>query len=227
VSATPAEILESRVLLSATHLVFQVEPSDGIAGQTFSVSVAIDDKSGNVVTQNHSVVRLRVDGPGGYAGGGRTISTSAVNGIAMFNNLALDKAGRYTLRATDAALGRAVSGIFTISPDTTNAEDLAFLGSDPRSGTAGQPLRPIKVAVEDEFGNIVTTDDSSVTLSVNTGPTHSFDSSVQSPYTVNVQNGIAKFEDAILDTIGKYTLSATDSDNSISDAVSHPINIHG
>jgi hypothetical protein len=223
----PAEVLESRVLLSATHLVFQVQPTNGTAGQSFSVTVAVEDASGTVVSTNDSVVRLTVRGPGRFAGDGHTMTATAVNGVATFNNLVLDKGGTFTLEASTRHTQRARSSSFVISPDTSGAEKLVVLRRDPRRGSVNEPLKTVKVAVEDQFGNIVTTDDSSVTLSVNSGPTTSFDSSVPAPYTVSAQDGVAKFTDVILDTAGTYTLGASDSDTSVASAVSDSIRIRG
>ncbi len=215
----PAEVLETRVLLSATHLVFQVQPANGTAGQSFSVTVEVENSSGTVVSTNDSVIRLTVREPGRFAGDGHTMTATAVNGIATFDNLVLDKAGTYTLLASTGHTHRAVSDSFVIAPDTSGPEQLVFLRWDARRGT-------VDLAVEDQFGNIIKTNDSSVTLSVNSGPTQSFDSSVPSPYTVSTQNGVAKFSDAILDTAGTYTLGATDSNTAVSSAVSDSVTIN-
>jgi hypothetical protein len=215
------------VLLSATHLVFQVQPTNGTAGQSFSVTVAVEDSSNSVVSSNDSVVRLTVHGPGRFAGEGHTVTATAMNGVATFDNLVLDKAGTFTLQASTRHTQRAISSSFVISPDTSGSEKLVFVRRDPRRGSVNEPLKTVKVAVEDQFGNIVTTDESSVTLSVNSGPTKSFDSSVPSPDTVSVQNGVAKFSDVILDTAGTYTLGASDSDTSVTSAVSDSLRIRG
>ncbi len=209
---------------SGDHLVFSVQPASTTAGQSFSVTVTVEDSSGDVVTSDNSVIHLRVDGPGRFAGDGHTMTATAVNGVATFSGLKLDRAGTYTLSSGNYEDGRVSSDSFTVSADTSE-EHLAFLRSDPRRGTAGDTLRTIKVAVEDQYGNIVKSDTSTVTLTVNSGPTTSFDSSTPSPETATVQNGIASFDNATLDDAGTYTLEATDSNSSVTSATSHDIHL--
>ncbi len=209
---------------SGNHLVFTVEPTDTTAGQSLSVTVTVEDASGNVVTSDNSAISLRVDGPDGCGGDGHTLTATAVNGVATFNDITLDRAGTYTLSAGNVEDGHTSSDSFTVSADTSD-EHLAFLRSDPRHGTAGDTLRTIKVAVEDQFGNTVKSDTSTVTLTVNSGPTTSFDSSTPSPETATVENGIARFDNVTLDDAGTYTLEATDSNSSVTDATSHNLHI--
>ena len=226
---TAGESLESRLLLSAssaTHLVFTVQPTNTTAGTSFSVTVSVEDSSGNVVTTNDSTIRLAVQGHGRFSGDGHTMTATAVDGVAMFNDLTLDKAGTYTLEATIGHRHRVTSDSFVVSPDTSGPEQLTFLRDVPKYGTVNQPLRTIEVAVEDQFGNIIKTDDSTVTLSVNSGPTTSFSGSTPSPYTQSTVNGVAKFNDAILGTAGTYTLAASDSNSAVSSAISNSITIN-
>jgi hypothetical protein len=209
---------------SGDHLVFTTQPTDGTAGQSFSVVVTIEDSSGNVVTGSNATIRLRINGPGRFGGDGHTMTATAVDGVATFNDLTLDRDGTYTLTAANWRDGYVTSDSFTTSADTSD-DHLVFLHSDPRRGTADDTLKTIKVAVEDQFGNIVKSDDSTVTLTVKSGPTTSFDASTPSPETATVDNGIASFDNVILDDAGQYTLSATDSDSSTTGATSHEIHI--
>jgi hypothetical protein len=226
---TESESLESRLLLSAssaTHLVFTVQPTNTTAGTSFSVSVSVENSSGSVVTSNDSTIRLTVQGHGRFSGDGRTMTATAVDGVATFNDLTLDKAGTYTLEASIGHRHRVMSDSFVVSPDTSGPEQLAFLRSVPKYGTVGQPLRTIDVAVEDQFGNVIKSDESTVTLSVNSGPTTSFSGSTPSPYTQSTVNGVAKFDNAILGTTGTYTLAASDSNSEVSSAISNSITIN-
>lgn len=243
---------ESSQSTNGTHLVFSVEPTDGTAGQSFTVNVSVEDANGNVVSGNTSNVTLRVaDGPGDFSGS-QTLSATAVNGVATFNNVVLNSAGTYTLVATSQGAGRSYSNSFTIAPDTTDAGQLVFQtgsGSQTRSrdhgcgssdssddsssslstsssasisGTAGQPLSTFKVVEEDKFGNVITSDSSStVTIAVNTGSSSALDSN--STLTATVVNGVATFNNVILDTAGQYTLSATDSNSLYPVAISNTI----
>ena len=93
-------------------------PSDTPAGGTISpaVRVSVEDASGSVVATDNSNVTLAIgtNPAGGTLSGTRTVA--AVNGVATFNNLSIDKAGvGYTLTATDGSLTSATSGTFNIT----------------------------------------------------------------------------------------------------------------
>ena len=78
----------------------------------------------------------------------------------------------------------------------------------------------MKVAVEDQFGNVVTTDTSTVTLTVASGPGGFASGSTTS---VSAVKGIATFSNLLLDTAGSYTLGA--SDGALTKATSGKLNI--
>jgi len=63
---------------------------------------------------------------------------NAVNGVAKFTNLSINKLGNYTLRATDGSFTAAVSNSFAI---TGAPAKLAFLGTPPQT-TAGTVITP-------------------------------------------------------------------------------------
>ena len=81
----------------------------------------------------------------------------------------LDTAGSYTLTASDGGTERPRSP--PVSRSLRPAASNLVFGVQPSNVTAGladQPVDPVDV--EDTFGNIVTTDNSNVTLSVASGP---------------------------------------------------------
>lgn len=209
--ALPAEILECRLLLSANHLAFAPAPaSPQTAGSSFKVTIDVENSSNSVVSGSHSLVTLTESGPGSFAGAGTTMKESAVDGVAKFN-VTLDKAGTYTLTATDGTLGHAVDSGLVVTADTSDAEHLAFV-SVPSKGTAGLPLKTFEVVLEDQFGNKDTTSDfdgNNIVLT-ETGP-GAFNASSQT--NAYVHNGVAIFNDVILDKAGAYKLSATDADD--------------
>jgi len=71
------------------------------------------------------------------------------------------------------------------------------------AGVADSPA--IVVDAEDQFGNIVTTDPSNVTLAVASGP-----SSASGTLTVAASSGVATFSNVTFDRTGSYTLTASD-----------------
>jgi hypothetical protein len=196
---------------AAFKVAFQTVPGTGTAGTPLgSVTVAVEDQFGNVVTSDSSsTVTLTVaSGPGNFVGITPPLTAPVHNGIATFNGILFDAAGTYTLGASDGTLAAGTSGNIVISP--SSATQLAFLSPFPATGIAGAALSPaVKVAVEDQFGNVETGDiTSTVALSVSSGPVSVFDPSSTS--TVTASGGIATFNNVALDKVGTYALSAQD-----------------
>ena len=188
---------------SASKVVYEVQPSNVTAGVADSPSIVVDveDPFGNIVTTDSSSVTLAVgSGPGSASG---TLTVAASSGIATLGNVKLNTAGNYTLTASDGSLTSATSSSFTVS--AAAASKLVY-GQQPSNVTAGVADSPsITVEVEDQFGNIVTTDSSSVTLSVASGP-----GSASGTLTVAASDGVATFSNVKFDTAGNYTLAASD-----------------
>ncbi len=191
---------------TASQLMLQQSPTGGTAGRALAaLEVAVEDVFGNVIASDNSTVTVAVaTGPGGFAVGSTT-SVAAGDGVATLSNLTLDTAGAYTLTVTDGTLTSATSGNVVVSPAT--ASQLAFQQT-PTTGVTGQPLSPaVTVAVEDAFGNVVTSDTSSVTIAAASGP-GGF--ATGSTTTVSAASGLATFSNLMLNTAGNYTLSVTD-----------------
>src|SRR5262249_44146681 len=159
-----------------------------------AIKVAVQDASGNLVGSDSSTVTLTLSS-GTFANGSTTASIAAVNGIATFSNLVINAAGNYTLAASDGALTTAISSSVTINPA---AASQTRGQSIPGTGTAGVALAPpVTVDVEDAFGNIVTSDTSTVTLGIDSGP-GAF--AAGSTFSVAAAGGIATFDNLILNT---------------------------
>ena len=202
---------------TATKYVFAQGPSDSSAGSAISPAVVVDieDQYGNVVTTYTQNVTLSVNsGPGVFSG---TSSVNAVAGVATFSDLILDTAGAYTIDAANGILSFALSGSFNVS--AAAASKLAF-STQPGTSTAGADISPSPVVdVEDQFGNIITSDSSNVTLSVASGG-----GSVTGTPTVAASSGVATFSGAVIDTAGTHTIAA--SDGSLTSATSSSFTIH-
>ena len=135
-----------------------------------------------------------------------------MTGIARFTGCAIDKAGTYTLRATDGSLTSTVSSSITI---TAGAPDkLAFTTAPSATATSDTALAPQPVVtIQDAAGNTVTTDTSAVTLTLTTptapprGAPPDLPPTSTNPTAVT---GIARFTGCTIDKAGTYTLSATD-----------------
>jgi hypothetical protein len=103
----------------ATHLAFTAQPTNVRAGAAISpaVQVAVEDANGNVVsTDNSSITVALGNNPvGGTLSG--TLTVAAVNGVATFSSLSVNRAGvGYTLAASDGSLMGATSSAFDVTP---------------------------------------------------------------------------------------------------------------
>ena len=120
-----------------------------------------------MVSTDTSTVTLTLSS-GTFEGGSSTATAAASGGVATFGGLKIDVMVSYTLTATDGTLTPSgASNSFTISPAT--ATKVVF-GQQPTSTTAGNAISPaVTVKVEDPYNNVVTTDRSTVTLTLSSG----------------------------------------------------------
>ena len=123
---------------SGLGLAFMAHPADTTASATMTpVQVAVQDSSGNTVTSaaNPITLVLGSNSAGGTLSG--TLTENAVNGVATFNDLSIDKAGTYILVATATGLTSASSNSFTINliATTTTISSLS-----PNPSTYGSTL---------------------------------------------------------------------------------------
>ncbi len=154
--------------ITADQLAFTTSPGNSPAGATFPTQPVVKavDAFGNVDTTFTGVVTIAISvNPGGGVLAGTT-SVAAVNGVAAFANLSIDKVGvGYELTATTTALSDAASAAFNIT-----ANQLRFTTS-PSDSTAGVPFptQPV-VQATDSFGNVDTTFNGVVTATIVTNP---------------------------------------------------------
>jgi RHS repeat-associated protein len=183
-------------------LVFFVQPCNTTAGALGPIVVLIENSKGQPVLIDNSTVTLSVaSGPGALDG---KVSVKAFLGIAVFTDLSLTTAGTYTLKACDGSDTPAISRSFNISPA---APAKLVYAQEPLGATAGHMMNPVVVDVEDRYGNIVTGNNSSVTLSIASGPAGA---KLYGTTSVHAVNGVATFSNVSLDTAGDYTLRASD-----------------
>jgi hypothetical protein len=179
---------------AASKLVITTQPTNAVVGASIgTVSVAVEDVYGNIVTGNSSTVTLAGTGLTG------TTSVAAVNGVATFTGLSMTQSGSYTLSATDGTLTPATTSSITISPA---AAGKLVITTQPTSAVAGASIGTVVVAVEDAFGNVITGNSSIVTLG-GTGLTGTT--------SVAAVNGVATFTGLSITTAGAQTLTASDS----------------
>ncbi len=153
--------LRLNTIQAADHLLFTQQPSDTVAGQSVgpAVTVAIVDQFGNVLSYDNTdtvTVAISANPSGGTLSGTRTVTVSG--GVATFGDLSIDRAGSgYTLLASSSGLTGATSNSFAVNPAT--ADHLVFL-QQPTNTSAGQTISAVIVEVVDQFGNVISSDNS-------------------------------------------------------------------
>ena len=111
----------SESTLPASKLTMQVQPTDVVINTpiTPAIVIAIQTATGTTKTTSSAVVTLALTqgaGPNGALATG-TVTSTAVNGIATFNNVRVNTAGAgFKLTATSSGLAAATTSAFTVNP---------------------------------------------------------------------------------------------------------------
>lgn len=188
-------------------LSFVVQPGDATAGAAIgpAVAVAVQDPYGNTVTGATTAVSvaLGANPDSGTLSGATT--QNAVNGIATFSDLSIQKASTYTLTAAAGALRRATSAAFAVAPAAP--AQLAFVAPPSITDVSLRMWPAVQVEIRDAFGNTAPTDPTAVTLALGANPGGA---TLSGTLTATARNGVASFLDLVLDQPGTgYTLAAT------------------
>ncbi|MHC4067486.1 MAG: S8 family serine peptidase, partial [Planctomycetota bacterium] len=140
----------------AAALAFSVEPSDATAGAFISpaVMVSVLDGFGNLVTNSTATIDIQLaNNPGGSMLSGAA-RVDAVQGIATFSDLSLNKTGSgYALRASSSGLGVGTSQGFDVLPGQPAKLAFKVQPSDAFEDQVISP--PVEVSILDPFDNIV------------------------------------------------------------------------
>jgi DNA-binding beta-propeller fold protein YncE len=210
----------------ATQLTFTTQPGGAQPGANLSPQpvVTVEDANGNAVASDTGSVTIALTGPTSAnltCASGLTVAE--VNGVASFSGCSVDTPGSYTLTASDGSLPWSTSQSFTIGTVGPPAQ-LAFTPS-PGGAAQNAALSPQPVvSVEDSSGNVVTADNSHVTISLN-GP-GTLTCTNTGGLTARAVNGVATFSGCSVDTVGSGdTLTASDTADSLPNATSGSFNV--
>jgi autotransporter-associated beta strand protein len=147
--STPASFILTNNVAAAAKLGFIAQPSTASVNATITpaVQVAVEDSFGNVITTDQTdQVALSVSGGSGTFTAGSTTTTTVVNGVAAFNNLAITASGQgYKLGATSGTLASATSNGFnitglTVTSFTPTATGFSVAFSVPFANTSSSPI---------------------------------------------------------------------------------------
>ncbi|MFL5356157.1 S8 family serine peptidase [Archangium sp.] len=192
---------------AAAALAFSVQPGTSQAGSRVgpAVRVSILDAHGNVVTDAADAVTLALGTNPGSATLTGTTTVAAVNGMATFADLSLNRAAKgYTLQASTGELSAVTSAAFDITSGAPAR--LVFRGA-PGNVSAGASLAALEVELQDALGNVLTDSKALVTLSLGANPSAGL---LIGSAPVSAAHGVAKFDGLSLRKAGNgYTLVAS------------------
>src|SRR5207253_626441 len=193
-------------------------PASTTAGATLTpaVQVEIRDQFNNRVTNATNGVTLAIGtNPSAGTLTGGTPAVAAVNGVATFSGLSIDKAGTgYTLVASSTGLTNQTSSAFNITAGTST--QLVF-SVQPTNTVAGAAITPaIQVTAQDGSGNTATGFTGNITLAIGTNPGSGTLAGTLSHAAVG---GVATFSGLSIDKAGTgYTFTATGAGSTTSTA---------
>lgn len=188
------------VSFSGPTLVFTTEPTNAVAGaKTLAFNVTAENTDGTTITTSKAKIKVTLSSGGKILG---KTTVPAKSGVATFSKLAIQKAGDYTLTASSAGLEATPSSQFTI---TSGAASKMIFNPQPGPATHGTPFS-VNLQLTDKYGNVATADTSTVTLVLGSHP------KTATPLSLSqgVSDGVADFDNVVLDAAGKYTLKAAD-----------------
>jgi hypothetical protein len=141
--------------VTASRLVFNVQPGSARAGQPIApaVEVSAQDDGGRVDPAFNGQITVAL---ASHAGGGQLAGTTNQNasaGVARFSDLSIDRQGTsYTLLASANGLTSTTSAAFTITPRPPTT--ITLVSGNAQTDTAGATLTtPYVVRVTDSTGS--------------------------------------------------------------------------
>jgi len=205
-SGSPITVNATAQAITPTKLTVLAQPSNATAGSTLgTVSVAAQDAAGTTITTYAGNVSVALGAnPGGATLSGTT-TAAAVNGVATFTNLRVNRPGTgYTLVFSATDLSGATSSTFNITAGSAARLVFAAMPASVDAGIAIAP--PVTVTAQDSAGNPVTSFTGAVTVAIGTNPGGA---TLGGTLTRNAVAGVATFDNLSINKSGAaYTLTA-------------------
>ncbi|HYH99699.1 S8 family serine peptidase [Hyalangium sp.] len=184
-------------------LAIVTQPSNTQAGASITpaVSVIILDEFDNT-TDAAAEVSVSLN-DGGMAQLSGTTTVEAVNGVASFGDLWIDKVGTgYSLEVTSDFLDNVTTDTFDITPAAPHRVIITRQPSDVAKGRAITPS--VQATVLDRFNNVATQTTAQVSAALGSNPKNA---TLRGATSVNPVSGVATFSDLSVSKEGlNYTL---------------------
>jgi hypothetical protein len=210
--ATTSTIMVTAAAVDHLKLTSGPTPSTVAVLAPFSLAVAAVDFFGNTVTTYSTDIAVSIQ-PGSPSGtlGGTTTATTAnghlAGGVATFNDLTLSAPGTdYLLQARSDSLDNVTDiGPITVTAPVTATHLVVTTPPSPNPVTQGNPIS-LAVSAEDNSGNVDTSFQGQVTLSLSSFPSGA---TLTGTTMVNAVNGVATFPNVFLGPAGTFELDAS------------------
>jgi hypothetical protein len=217
--SSPASTTIDVIPIPAVSLEISTQPPTSIpVAQTFPFQVTALDQSGNPDPDFTGTVTISlVSGPQ-FTLGGPSLTATAVSGVASFPGLFVDTVGTgYSIGATSTGLTAATSQTFQVTPGPATQ---LVVSTEPVGSVAAGTSFGFVVSAEDLFGNVATSFNGSVAVSINSGPGGA---TLSGTTTATASNGVADISGLVLDEAGTYTLKV--SGTGLSSATTTPLSV--
>ena len=156
----------------ATRLEFVQQPTSEQAGASISPAITVRavDNAGTTITSFTGNVTIAIaSNPGGGTLSGTT-TVAAVNGVATFGNLSINRTGNgYTLAASATGLTGATSAAFAITPGPASPATSQITAAPTSIPANGTSTSTITVQLRDALGNNLTSGGALVALNTTGG----------------------------------------------------------
>ena len=221
-SESISESVRNAFLLPPMHPFFIQQPANTVAGSTITppVTVQILDTSDNPVNATFAVTITLGNNPSGATLSG-TKTVSAVNGLATFNDLSIDKAGSYRLTASGQIFSATTtnSNQFTITAPTASA--IAVAAGSGQSATLNSSFATaLQATLTDATGNPVSGVNVTFTAPAN-GASGQFANNTTTTTSITNASGVATASSFAANGVaGAYTVIASINSGSLSTAFS-------
>ena len=181
-------------------------PGSVTAGDGFGLAVLVENSLGNPTIDYNGTLTIALHNNPGHDTLGGTLTATVNNGVAVFSGLTLkDAAQGVTITATAAGLTSVTTPPFNVTLGATQLVVTTEPPQPPGSVADGTTFR-IVVSAEDGLGNVNTSYDGPITLTLATNPG---DATLGGTLQIGATNGIATFSDLTLNEIGDgYTILA-------------------
>ncbi len=191
---------------AAAQVAITTEPPASVtAGSSFGLQATIEDQYGNVETGDSATLTVALaSNPGGATLGGTT-SVAASQGVASFSGLSLTIAATgYTLQAASTGLTPSTTGAITVS---AAAAAQVVITQQPPSTVGAKAGFGLQAAIEDAYGNVITSYSKAVKVAFANNPTGA---TLGGTKSVTPSEGIAAFTGLTISEAGSgYTLALT------------------